>query len=194
MFLTHRHLTAGTILTALRRCTSSKLAAAIAALAMLAASSGCTPEHDWRDVRGTAAPFTVLLPSKPSIHSRPVNLGGIQTTMTMTAAEVADVTFAVATAELPDAAQAQAALLVMKDTMVKNIDGVVRKETAQTGSTAPGIEIEAGPAAGAAGKGDTLRARFFARGRQVYQVVVLGRGKPSPQEAADTFLTSFKIE
>ena len=84
-----------------------------ALMATLVALSACTPRFDWRSVRGTDAPYTILLPAKPSTHTRSVNLGGIQASMTMTAAEVDDVTFAVGSAELPDAAQAQAALLVL---------------------------------------------------------------------------------
>ena len=188
-----------------------------ACVATLVALGACTPRYDWRDVRGTDAPYTVLLPAKPSIHTRSVNLGGIQASMTMTAAEVGDVTFAVGTAELPDADQAQAALLVMKDTLVKNIGGVVRHEKSTLGSQASTIELDAGPAApgqptGAAGKiakpdavtggvpparGRTtmaLHARFLARGRRVYQVIVVGADKSVPQDAIDTFLTSFRLE
>lgn len=184
-------------------------------MASLIALSACTPRYDWRDVRGTDAPYTVLLPAKPSTHTRSVNLGGIQASMTMTAAEIGDVTFAVGTAELPDAAQAQAALLVMRETLVKNIGGVVRREKRSLGSQDSTIELDAGPAApaspvGAAGKptasgagavpavhsGRTtaLHARFLARGRRVYQVIVMGADKSIPQDAIDTFLTSFRLE
>ncbi len=168
------------------------------AMATLLALSACTPRYDWRDVRGTTAPFSVLLPAKPSTYTRNVNLGGIQASMTMTAAEVGDVTFAVGTAELPDAAQAQAALLVMKDTLVKNIGGVVRHEKSTLGSQMSTIEVDAGPAAASPAarnaRASELHARFLARQRRVYQVIVVGAAKSIPQEAVDTFLTSFKLE
>lgn len=167
-----------------------------AVLLALVLCAGCTPTYDWRDVRGTTAPYTVLLPAKPATHARPVNLGGIQADMTMTAAEVDDVTFAVGTAELPDAAQAQAALLVMKDTLVKNIGGVVRHEKSALGSNLSTIDLDAGPAPGTAagGKANVLHAHFVARDRRVYQVIVVGREKAVRPEAVDTFLTSFRIE
>ena len=198
--------------------------AGAALIAMLAMLGACTPRYDWRDVRGTDAPYLVLLPAKPVTHTRSVNLGGIQASMTMTAAEAGDATFAVGTAELPDAAQAQVALLVMKDTLVKNIGGVVRHEKSTLGSAASSIELDAGPAAaapavaaapaGAAAKatnpgagaaaGNTpaaraarttaLHARLLARGRRVYQVIVVGADGAVPQDAIDTFLTSFKLE
>ena len=164
--------------------------AVVSALACAVCLSACTPTYDWRDVRGETAPFSVLLPAKPSVLSRPVNLGGIQATMTMTAAEVGDVTFAVGTAELPDAAQAQAALLVMKDTLVKNVGGVIRHEKSTLGQTMSSIEFDAAAPGGAAAR--VLHARLVARERRVYQAIVTGREKSVRQEAVDTFLTSFK--
>jgi len=156
--------------------------------------SACTPTYDWRDVRGTAAPYSILLPSKPSTHAREINLGGIRTTMTMTAAEVEQVTFAVATAELPDATQAQAALKVMKDTMVKNISGVVLEEKSKQEGPLTVINLVAGPPAGAQGNAKSLHARFVARERRVYQVMVVGPKQTMPMEAIDTFFGSFKTE
>ena len=177
-------------------------AASIAILTLLTMLGACTPRYDWRDVRGAGAPYLVLLPAKPSTHTRSVNLGGIQASMTMTAAEVGDATFAVGTAELPDAAQAQAALLVMKDTLVKNVGGVVRHEKSTLGSQASTIELDAGPAATAlgsataarTGRATALHARLLARGNRVYQVIVIGADRKIPQDAIDTFLTSFKLE
>ena len=168
------------------------LATGAAVLACGMSLSACTPKYDWRDVRGESAPFTVLLPAKPSVLSRPVNLGGIQASMTMTAAEVGDVTFAVGTAELPDAAQAQAALLVMKDTLVKNIGGVIRHEKSTSGKNLSTIELDAAGSGG--GTARALHARLVARDRRVYQAIVIGPDKAIRQEAVDTFLTSFKVE
>lgn len=171
------------------------------ALVAVAALAACTPKYDWRVVRGTDIPFSVLLPAKPSTYTRPVNLGGIKANMTMTAAEIDDVTFAVGTAELPDAAQAQAALLVMKETLVKNINGVVRKEKNQLGSTRSTIDLEAGPNTDTSAvsrpgtnKGVVLHARFVAHDRRVYQVIVAGQERAIRPESIDTFLTSFKID
>ena len=171
------------------RVTTLTLAAILACTVCLCA---CTPTYDWRDVRGDKVPFTVLLPAKPSALSRQVNLGGIQADMTMTAAEIEDVTFAVGTAELPDAAQAQAALQVMKATLVKNIGGVIRHEKSVIGKTLSSIELDA--AAPGGGSARVLHARLVAHERRVYQAIVIGPAKAIRQEAVDTFLTSFKTE
>lgn len=171
---------------------SPRFCAACAAVLTL---SACSPKYDWREVQGAGAPYTVALPAKPSSLSRPINLDGTQVTMTMTAAEVDDVTFAVGTAELPDAAKAQQALAAMKTTLVKNIDGTIRQEKTTGSAAAPtSIEIEAigEPSARTGGQPRVLFARFIAKDMRVYQIVVVGKEKAVTRELVDTFFTSFR--
>lgn len=180
--------------------TTSLLRTALLLLAALALSA-CTPKYDWREVRGTGpnAPFVVMLPAKPATFSRPINLDGMSLTMTMTAAEVGQSTFAVGSAELADASQADRALLAMKTALVKNINGTITREKAlATAQAAPvttfkAIEIDAiGPAENNGRPPLRLYARFVTQDKRIYQVIVLGRDKSIPQEALDTFFTSFK--
>lgn len=157
----------------------------------------CSPAYDWREVRGTDAPFVVLMPAKPATHSRPINLDGIPLVMTMTGAEVNGVTFAVGSATLPDQVASQAALQAMKIGMVRNIGGTIRKEKSMliAGNPAATLEIEAVGAAG----GNTavppriLFARFTEKDRRIYQVVVLGQENAVEPDTVDTFFSSFKL-
>jgi hypothetical protein len=173
----------------LSRTSIAKLAcAAAAALVML----GCTPRYDWREVRGTDDSYSILLPAKPAALTRTINLDGVRVAMTMTAAEVDGVTFAVGSAQLPDAPAAQAALDKMKVALVKNINGGIKHEKRPTpGERMPTIELEA--------RGDRngrpllLLARFVAKDRRAYQVVVAGPEKAVVREAAETFLTSLNL-
>ena len=181
----------------LRRCTT------IAAVAVLVTLAACSPKYDWREVRGTDAPFVVLLPAKPATLSRPIDLDGSKVTMTMTAAEVDGVTFAVGTAQLSDAAHAQAALSAMKAALVKNIGGTIKSEktaalapangAAKSQATAIDIEASGAPGRDAKGQPRMLVARFIAQDQRVYQVVVVGREKAVTRDAIDTFITSFKL-
>ncbi|WP_151631821.1 hypothetical protein [Noviherbaspirillum aerium] len=156
-------------------------------LASLAWLQACTPTYNWRETRGPDASYAVLMPAKPSSHSRPVDLDGLKVTMTMTAAEVDGVTFAVGTAEVPEAAQAGPALVAMKTAMVRNLGGTIKQERQLAAPAAPGTsEIEV------TGQGRLMLARFAFRDRRVYQAVVVGKEKEVSREAADTFLTSFK--
>lgn len=159
--------------------------AALVACALLLAA--CSPKYDWRVIRSNPVPFSIAMPAKPTTHTRVINLEGTEVSMTMTGAEVDDISFVVGTIELPDVAQAQKALAAMKTAMVRNIGGTVKKEAALPPGAAPiMVELEA------AGPSHQLLARFAVKDRRVYQLIVLGRDKTIPREEADTFFTSFQ--
>lgn len=171
----------------------------IIVIAAIIALAGCSPKYDWREVHGADARYAVLLPAKPATVSRQVNLDRVQVTMVMTAAEVNGVSFAVGSAELPDAGAAQLALLAMKKAMLNNIQGAIQTEkTAALASTSGAAasssiatDIEAVGSIG--GQPARLFARFVAQDKRVYQAIVLGPEKTVSRDAADTFLTSFKL-
>jgi hypothetical protein len=151
----------------------------------------CSPKYDWREIRGEGAPYSIMLPAKPASYSRPVNIGGNKVTMTMTATEVDGITFAVGTAELPDAATAASAVTAMKEALVKNIHGTVQREARASSGANADISIDAS-GKDPSGQARVLHARFLARDKRVYQVIVTGKEGAVPQEAVDTFLASFK--
>lgn len=160
-----------------------------ASAALVAGLVACTPRYDWREVHGAEAPYTVLMPVKPTTHARPINLDGVQITMTMTAADVDGALFAVGTATMSDAAAATKALSAMKTALVRNIGGTVTSEKATTSAGMSTVDIEA---KGAGTQARLLYAHLVAKDARIYQVVAIGTGKSLPREAIDTFLTSFK--
>lgn len=168
----------------LLRCTT------VAVCALLLA---CSPKFDWREVRGSAAPYLALFPAKPDTHAREINLAGTPVVMTMTGTEIDDVTFAVGSIELADPTQAQQALSAMKTALVRNIQGKVIKEDLSAPATATTmLELEArGPLP--EGGERMLLARFIAHGSHAYQLLVVGEASAVSREAAETFLTSFNL-
>ena len=129
-----------------------------------------------------------MFPDKPSSHTRNIDVGGMKVDMTMTAVDIDGITFAVGSAEAPDAAQALAALPAMKTALINNIGAKIKSEKA----SATTIDIDA---AGLR-KGTPMRltGHFEARGPRFYQVIVLGPEAQLSQENIDMFLTSFKLQ
>jgi len=160
-----------------------------APLLLLAALTACSPDYNWRQVQNADAGYAVLFPAKPSSHAREINLDGIRTTMSMTAAEVHGALFAVGSAELSGAALVQPALAAMKTAMVRNIGGTIVSDRNVPGP-APYNELVANGSRN--GRPVRLTARFAARNRRVYQAVVIGAPQEVPAEAIDTFMSSFK--
>ncbi|HEY8024886.1 MAG TPA: hypothetical protein VIF60_10000 [Burkholderiaceae bacterium] len=158
------------------------------AIALGALSLGaCDPKFNWREVKGKNPPFTVLLPAKPASMTRPINLNGQKVDMTMTAAEVDGVSFAVGAVQFADPVQAHDAVRLMQTAMIKNINGTAKP----LGGSNDGGDIEASGAPAAGGPKFLLIGHFAAVGNGAYQVIVLGPEKEVSREQAATFLTSF---
>jgi hypothetical protein len=167
----------------------------------LAALAGCSPEHDWREIRADDAGFIVTLPAKPARMTRAINLDGLKLDMTMVGAQAREVAYTVGTVVLPDASDAtrERALAAMRTAMVRNIGGTERASRAvevarvdaagrRTGSI-EGVEVEA---TGRMRDADALLiARFVGAGAQAWQAVVLGAR--ADREHAALFLESLKI-
>lgn len=167
----------------------------------LAGLVGCSPEHDWREIRSEEAAVVVMLPAKPARMTRPINLDGLRIDMTMIGAEVRGIAYTVGAIELPDEADAtrQRALAAMRVAMVRNIGGTERAARSVAVAridpgggprgTIEGVEIEAG---GRMRERDVvLIARFVGVGRHAWQAVVLG-DRPDP-ELVSQFLGSLKV-
>lgn len=164
--------------------------------AVLAACSAAT---NWRDYSSQDAPFRVMFPDKPTIHKRSIDIGGMPVEMTMTAVDVDGTTFAVGSAEAPDAAKAQAALGAMKTALVNNIGATITREKSSAVAAASGatstqgasIDIEAtGVRNGTPMK---LIGHFESRNKRFYQVIVMGKEKALSPEQTDQFISSFKL-
>ena len=154
--------------------------------------SACDPHYNWRDYRSKDAPYSVLLPGKPATHTRDVRLGELPVRMTMTAAEVDDVVFAVGSAELTDTAQAPAALLAMQTALARNIGATITSQATVADGAQTTVSIEAKGMRN--GEPTLLIGRFIARERRVYQVVVMGAERHIVREQVATFLDSFKLQ
>lgn len=157
--------------------------------------TACNPTYNWRDYSSPDAPYRVMFPAKPVTHTRPVDLNGLQVDMTMTAAEVEGVTFAVGTGLAPDPARAQAALGEMRSALVRNLGATVQSESpaAADGGGSAGGSIDVDVLGSANGQPMKLRGHFAAKGNRFYQVIVVGKEKAVAAEQADQFISSFKL-
>lgn len=158
------------------------------ALMLAAALSACSPQYDWRDYRSSDAPYAVLFPGKPASQTRSIQLDTLTVNMTMTAAEVDGVIFAVGSAQLADAAQGPAAIEAMKTALVNNIGATVTSHKSAADGT---LDVEAKGSQN--GEAMRLIGRFVARDKRIYQVIVMGRDKNIVQDTVETYLSSFKL-
>ncbi len=166
----------------------NKLTATLVIAAALLA--GCNPTYNWRDYRSPDAPYQVMFPAKPATHTRSVDLNGMKVEMTMTAAEVEGVMFAVGSGVAPDPAQARAAVDAMRTAMLRNINATVQRESASAATSGmPDID------ATGTGRGGPMKltGHFESRGTRFYQVIVLGPEKDVAAEKSEQFVKSFTL-
>jgi len=156
--------------------------------------TACSPKYNWREVHGDKLPFTVLMPDKPSSFSRRIDLNGTTVEMTMTAAEIDGVTFAVGAAQMADAAQTPAALQAMRSALLNNINGKQQAESVP-GQQHPADNTLELVADGVAGKRQLqLIARLQARDKRIYQVLIIGPRDQMTAENIAMFFTSFRLD
>jgi len=164
--------------------------------AALLGLAACTEQHDWRSINAADGSYSVMMPAKPSTVTRPVNVNGKEYSMTMTAADVQQVTFAVGVIHVPEPGMAAVTMTAMKDALLKNIGSVPANEkirsTAQVGSISIEVDTVGKASGGARGEPRVLHGRFIAKGTTVYQVVVAGPENAVIDTVVETFLTSFK--
>ena len=178
----------------------TSLALFLATLALASVLSACSPKFDWRDYRSPDAQFTALFPGKPAILTREIDLDGKKVSLTMTASEVDGNTFAIGSAVLDTAEQAQAALPAMQTALLKNINGSVRSEKSASAasSTAAGthqrssLSIEAKGTQ--QGKPVLLVGRFVAQDKRIFQIIILGEESKLSRDTIDTFMDSVKLD
>ena len=167
------------------------------ALAALLALAGCSPAFNWREVRPENTRLSLLLPCKPDKAERAVPLGGQPTLLRMLGCDAGGATFAVAVADVGDAAQAAPVLARWQELTLANMLAApgsgqplaLKIPGASAGAPVTRVLAQGRRADGSAVSG---QAAYFAQGAQVFQVVLY-----APQiapEVAETFFSSLKLE
>jgi hypothetical protein len=163
----------------------------------LLALAACSPALNWREVRPEGTHLSLLLPCKPDKAQKVVPLGGQATTLAMLGCDAAGVTFAVAVADLGDAAKAAPVLALWQNLTLANMKAApgswqsfaLKIPGASAQTPVSGVLALGQRADGTAVSG---QAAYFAQGSQVFQAVMY-----APQirpEVAETFFSSLKFE
>ena len=171
------------------------LAAAFAGLAV-SLLVACSPTFNWREVRLDESRLGLLLPCKPDKAEKVVLLGGRPTTLRLLGCDTGGATFAVAVADLGDAARAADVLAQWQTLTLVNMKASAPQvrplnlKGAVLPSPAPVlVKAEGRRADGTAVSG---QAAYFAQGTQVFQAVVYA-DKLAP-DVAETYFASLAFE
>jgi hypothetical protein len=167
----------------------------VAAGLVLAATalSGCTPAHDWREVRSADGAVQLLFPCRPQLHERRVSLAGASVKLSLQACDGGGQTWGLASTDLADPARLAAALDELAAAAGANLTATPRATPLQVpGATPqPGGRRVAVDGRRPDGEAAQMELALFTHGTRVYQATVLGRQLPA--EPVDTFFTSLRV-
>ncbi len=166
---------------------------AVAAIALLLTASACSPTFNWREWRVDGTPLLALLPCKVESATRPVPLAGAgaaPTELHMHSCEAGNLRFAVAWADVGQAARVAPALSAWRSASLQ----AIRASGADWPAALAGVDTLQGvQAQGVDPQGHAVqtRALYFARGSQVFQAAVYG--PRLPDEVLDAFFSGLQL-
>jgi hypothetical protein len=159
--------------------------------------AGCSPTYNWRELRSPGTPLQALMPCKPDVAQRPMPVGTDATPLHMHSCEAGGVTFAVAWADVGDAARTAEALALLRRAAL----AAIRVDPAQVDApalqwtpTVPGATQALGlqvQGTQQAQRPVQMKAVHFAAGRQVFQAALYG--PTLPEDAITPFFEGLRL-
>ena len=168
---------------------------AMGAAVVVCLLAACNPTFNWRDVRPDETRLGLLLPCKPDKAEKVVPLGGRPTPMRLLGCDAGGATFAVAVAEVGDAAQIPGVLTQWQSLTLANMKAGAPQVTPlmlKGAASSPAPVLVKAQGLRADGTAVSGQAAYFAQGTQVFQAVVYA-GKLSP-DVAETYFASLSFE
>lgn len=156
--------------------------------------AACSPALDWRQIRPDGLGVEVAFPCRPASQTRMVVLVGLPVEMTLYACSIDGQTFGLASAEMPDVRQVDAALAELTGAATRNISATV---DAVVNADVPGMTPHArARRVRLIGRMPDGRAvieyvMVFARGARVYQTTLIGSGPTAA--VVEAFFGSLKV-
>lgn len=161
--------------------------------AMLAALMGCTPAHDWREVRPEGA-AVAMFPCRPQHHMRTVGLPEFVAPMHLLVCSAGGQTFAMGYLDVASAANVPAALVALRAAAGTNMGAIA---SASAPLRVPGMTPSADAVLvsfrGRSPEGAPIESQvgFFTKGLRIYQATIFGA--PISSDVAETFFSGLRL-
>lgn len=165
------------------------------ALGAISALCACAPELDWREVRPADSSLVGLMPCKPDVHERRVELAGRTATMRLHSCSAGGTTWALSWLDVSEPAQTGELVTALRASAAANVG-------AAAGAAAPRVPAGATPHALSGrsrwqgrrpdGAPVALEQLVFVHGLRVYQAMAIGAA-PAPA-AVETFFGELRVQ
>jgi hypothetical protein len=153
---------------------------------------GCYAELDWREVASNEGGFSVLMPARAHVASRPLSGIAGNPVLYLWSTTAAHTVFGAGYAYLSDANGQKASVIAsLRDGLVRNIRGKLVSEQSLKAVPMDGVEFVAEGSIGDARV--ILNARLLVSGARIYQLAVIGPlGAVAPADL-EMFFESFRL-
>jgi hypothetical protein len=163
-------------------------------LAVVSLLAACSPALDWRRMQPEGLGLTVSMPCRPASQARSLLLAGNRVEWQLLACTADRHTFAIASADLADAARVGPALLALAAAAQANVQGTVGAgEAAAVPGMTPNPAARRWRVQGQLSDGQAVREQvlLFTHGLRVFQATVVG---PTAGDAlAQPFFDSIEV-
>lgn len=154
----------------------------------------CSPSLNWRVVPNTDVGYAATFPDKPAQITRTLDLIGLKVPLTLHAAQVDGLYFAVGTMPLQGdlTGKAQDLSQALAQALANNINaGQAKLKPMQW----LGMNVEELTASGnlSSGKAGFAQARFFEHRGVLYEVVLMGEGAGADPDVVTQWFTGFNL-
>lgn len=178
----------------LRGARRAAVTVAVGTGAALLAAGGCSPRHDWREIRAETAPATLLMPCRPDRLQRSVSVAGAPVRLSLLACSAGGQTWALAHADVGDPTRVAAALGALRASAAANVaaasEQVVPLQVSGATPSAAAVRVRL---VGRRPDGRPLQEELavFAHGTHVFQATVLGDTLPG--DAVEVFFEGLRV-
>ena len=156
--------------------------------------AACSPQYNWRVVPNTDVGYMATFPDKPAMVTRTLDLIGLQVPLTLHAAQVEGMYFAVGTVPLQGELQVQGVALrdALAQAVANNISAGKPELKAIQWLGKPVQEMMTN---GTLPNGEKAfaHARFFEHQGVLYEVLMMGPGEQANPDAATSWFGGFSL-
>ena len=139
--------------------------------------AACSPSHNWRTWSAGGAPLQAMIPCKPDVAQREVNLGGVSTELHLHSCDNQGLRFALAWVAVPPAVDAQLVMAQWQKASAQSLQSAQAPQSMALSAVRGATHTAWWFMQGRDHRGQAVNSQavYFTDGQRVYQAAVYGR-------------------
>lgn len=138
--------------------------------------AACSPSHNWRTWSASGAPWQAMIPCKPDVAQREVNLGGASTELYLNSCDNQGLRFALAWVAVPASVDAQQLMTLWQKATAQSLQSAQAPQAMDLPAVHGATHTAWWSMQGRDHRGQAVQSQtvYFTDGQRVYQAAVYG--------------------